>query len=66
MKTRIYNKKSKSFRLIDKRINLTIGKHYAFWPIPSLYIYPNDEYIVIGLVWFNVGLNCSVRRHAAL
>jgi hypothetical protein len=66
MKTRVYNKKSRSFRLIDKRINLTIGKHYAFWPIPSLYTYKTDGLYIIGLVWFTIGLNCSIRRRAAL
>jgi hypothetical protein len=66
MKKRSYNKTSDTLRIVPRRFSVTLGKHYAFWPIPSFYTYITDQFTIIGLVWFKIGLNCSIRRNTSL
>jgi hypothetical protein len=61
MKKRIYKQGKVPVYVSTRRIHLELGRHYAFWLIPSLFCYVVPDGFVLGLLWFHIGLTCGVR-----
>ena len=64
MKFRTYKPRPKTPLYIShRRFHISIGKHYAFWPLPSFFLYTSVPGFVFGMAWFNIGVTCLIKTN---
>jgi hypothetical protein len=66
MKKRVYKPGKVPVYVSIRRVTVSLGRHYAFWPVPSLFFYVVLGGFVIGLVWLHIGLSCQIRTNRSL